>query len=394
MHWPVNPQTRHNPTLLMQAEVQSIEHVFRQRFGREPALVAEAPGRVNLIGEHTDYNDGFVLPVAINRTIAAAAALAEGNTVRVFSAEFDARDEWGVAAPRRTGRREWRDYVRGVAWALMDAGYELRGVDLAIAGDVPLESGLSSSAALEVAVAGAFCAASGIEMDPGRLALVCQKAENQFVGVQSGMMDQLAAAWSRAGHALLIDCRSLELDYVPLPGDVAIIVVDSKMRRPLGETAYNQRRQECAAAARALGVESLRNAPVSDIERLPEPLKRRARHVIFENQRVLEAVDALRSSNVARLGELMYQSHASLRDDFEVSTPELDLLVELVSRAEGLIGARLTGAGFGGCTVNLVARDAVARFEAGVVEPYRAKTGLAAEMFVCHAVDGLRVSRA
>jgi len=388
MHWPVNPQTRHNPTLLMQAEVQSIEHVFRQRFGREPALVAEAPGRVNLIGEHTDYNDGFVLPVAINRTIAAAAALAEGNTVRVFSAEFDARDEWGVAAPRRTGRREWRDYVRGVAWALLDAGYELRGVDLAIAGDVPLESGLSSSAALEVAVAGAFCAASGIEMDPGRLALVCQKAENQFVGVQSGMMDQLAAAWSRAGHALLIDCRSLELDYVPLPGDVAIIVVDSKMRRPLGETAYNQRRQECAAAARALGVESLRNAPVSDIERLPEPLKRR------ENQRVLEAVDALRSSNVARLGELMYQSHASLRDDFEVSTPELDLLVELASRAEGLIGARLTGAGFGGCTVNLVARDAVARFEAGVVEPYRAKTGLAAEMFVCHAVDGLRVSRA
>lgn len=224
--------------------------------------------------------------------------------------------------------------------------------------------------------------------------MVCQKAENQFVGVQSGMMDQLAAACSRAGHALLIDCRSLELDYVPLPGDVAIIVVDSKMRRPLGETAYNQRRQECAAAARALGVESLRNAAVSDIERLPEPLKRRARHVIFENQRVLEAVDALRSSNVARLGELMYQSHASLRDDFEVSTPELDLLVELASRAEGLIGARLTGAGFGGCTVNLVARDAVARFEAGVVEPYRAKTGLAAEMFVCHAVDGLRVSRA
>jgi galactokinase len=366
---------------------------FERQFGREPEIVSQAPGRVNLIGEHTDYNEGFVLPVAINRTIAAAAAPADGNTVRVFSAEFDARDEWRIDAPRRTGRREWRDYVRGVAWALLDAGYGLRGIDLAIAGDVPLESGLSSSAALEVAVAGAMCALSGIEMEPKRLALVCQRAENQFVGVQSGIMDQVAAACSRAGHALLIDCRSLELDYVPLPDDIAIIVVDSQLRRALGETAYNRRRQECVAAARALGVESLRDAVVRDIERLAEPLKRRVRHVVFENQRVLEGVDALRSDNVARLGELMYESHTSLRDDFEVSTRELDLLVELASHTEGVIGARLTGAGFGGCTVNLAERDSASAFASGVVEPYREKTGLAAQMFLSLATDGLGISR-
>ena len=377
----------------MQAEVRSLEHVFRDKFGTPPKVIAEAPGRVNLIGEHTDYNGGFVLPVAIDRTVAAAAGPGDGRTVRVYSANFDARDEWRVDAPRRTGRSEWRDYVRGVAWALLDAGYPLQSADLVIAGNVPLGSGLSSSAALEVAVAGALCAVSTIEIESQKLALFCQKAENQFVGVQSGIMDQLAAACSRAGHALLLDCRSLELDYVALPDDIAIIVVDSKVPRRLRETPYNRRREECAAAARTLGLISLRDATISDVERLAEPLRRRARHVMSENQRVLDAVDALRSRNFAHLGELMYESHGSLQEDFEVSTPELDLLVALASRTEGVIGARLTGAGFGGCTVNLVERDAVGGFEAGVVEPYRKKTGLPGEMFVCRAVDGLRTSR-
>jgi galactokinase len=348
---------------------------------------------VNLIGEHTDYNDGFVLPVAIDRTVAVAAAPVEGKKVRVYSADFDARDEWPVDAPRRTGRGEWRDYVRGVAWTLLDAGFELRGADLAIAGDVPLGAGLSSSAALEVAVAGALCAVAGTEMEAERLALLCQNAENQFVGVRCGIMDQLAAACSRAGHALLIDCRSLEMEHVPLPNDMPIVVVDSKVQRELGKTAYNDRREECAAAARALRVESLREAATVDLSGLPEPLNRRAGHVVSENRRVLDAVEALRNGDVARFGDVMYESHASLRDDFAVSTPELDLLVERASQTEGVMGARLTGAGFGGCTVNLVALDAIGRFEASVVEPYREKTGLAAAALVCRAVNGLRVSR-
>jgi galactokinase len=370
----------------------SLGDVFRRQFGREPEFVSEAPGRVNLIGEHTDYNEGFVLPVAIDRTVAVAAAPADGKTVRVYSADFDARDEWRADAPRRTGRREWRDYVRGVAWAMLDGGYELQGADLAIGGDVPQGAGLSSSAALEVAVAGALSVVSGRVVEPQELAVLCQKAENQFVGVQCGIMDQLTAARAKAEHTLLIDCRSLETDHVPLPPDVAIVVVDSNVARALGETAYNQRRGECAAAARALGVASLRDAVEGEVDRLPEPLRRRTRHVVSENRRVLEAVEALHSGEVSRFGELMHESHASLRDDFEVSTPGLDLLVELASGTEGVVGARLTGAGFGGCTVNLLEREAVGRFDAAVVEPYRVKTGLAPEMLVCRAVDGLKVS--
>jgi len=370
----------------------SLGDVFRRQFGREPEFVSEAPGRVNLIGEHTDYNEGFVLPMAIDRTVAVAAAPADGKTVRVYSADFDARDEWRADAPRRTGRREWRDYVRGVAWAMLDGGYELQGADLAIAGDVPQGAGLSSSAALEVAVAGALSVVSGRVVEPRELAVLCQKAENQFVGVQCGIMDQLTAARAKAGHALLIDCRSHEIEHVRLPDDLAIVVVDSKVARALGETAYNERREECAAAALVLGVGSLRDASEGDVERLPEPLRRRTRHVVSENRRVLEAVAALRKDDVGRFGQLMYESHASLRDDFEVSTAELDLLVELASGTEGVVGARLTGAGFGGCTVNLLEREAVGRFDAAVVEPYRVKTGLAAETFICAAVSGLKVS--
>jgi galactokinase len=370
----------------------ALDSAFERAFGREPELVSEAPGRVNLIGEHTDYNGGFVLPVGIDRTVGVAAVVGEDKRVRVSSAEFDARDEWSADAPRRTGRREWRDYVRGIAWALLDAGYDLPGADIAIAGDVPLGAGLSSSAALEVAVAGALCRVSGIEIEAERMALLCRKAETQFVGVQCGIMDQLAAACSRAGHAMLIDCRLLEMEHVPLPKDVAIVVVDSKVRRALGDTAYNERREECAAAARALGVEALRDVEEANVGRLQEPLRRRARHVVSENRRVMEAVEALRAGNVSRFGELMYESHASLSDDFEVSTSELDLLVELASRTEGVIGARLTGAGFGGCTVHLVERGAIGGFEAGVIGPYRDKTGMPAEMLVCRAVDGLTVS--
>jgi len=378
----------------MSVNVEALRQTFLERFGRHPELISQAPGRVNMIGEHTDYNDGLVLPLAIDRSVAVAAA-GGGDMVQAYSADFEARDEWRIDAPRRTGRAEWRDYVRSVAWALLDAGHRLCGGDFVIAGDVPQGAGLSSSAALEVAVAGALLALSGIQIEPRALALLCQKAENQFVGVQCGIMDQLAAACCREGHALLIDCRSLEVEHVPLPPGVVIIVVNSGVTRRLEETAYNRRRGECAEAARMLGVASLREAGEATLEasrdRLPETLFRRARHVAAENARVVAAAESLRASNIEAIGHLMFESHASLRDDFEVSTAGLDLLVDLATRTEGVLGARLTGAGFGGCTVNLVTKGAEERFRAEVAEGYRRETGLAAGMHVCHAVRGLEV---
>ena len=378
----------------MTVDIDALWRAFEDQFSQAPSVVSTAPGRVNLIGEHTDYNAGFVLPIAIDRTVTVSAADG-GETVRVYSADFDARDEWQVAAPRRTGRSEWRDYVRGVAWALLDSGQQLRGGDFAISGDVPRGAGLSSSAALEVAVAGAVLSVSGIAIEREELALLCQKAENQFVGVQCGIMDQLTSACAREGHALLIDCRNVTIEHVPLPAAITIIVVDSGVTRRLEDTAYNRRRDECAEAARMLGLASLREAGEATLEesgdRLPETLFRRARHVVTENARVLAAAESLRSGDTAAFGQLMLESHVSLRDDFEVSTPNLDLLVEFASCTEGVLGARLTGAGFGGCTVNLVTKGAEERFKREVVDAYQREAGLPAEMHVCNAVGGLEV---
>jgi galactokinase len=368
---------------------------FHYAYGKAPTVLCRAPGRVNLIGEHTDYNDGLVLPIAIDRSVAVAAAPRDDGVVRIYAEQFAARDEWKATAPRRTGRREWRDYVRGVAWALLDSGARIGGADMAIDGDLPLGAGLSSSAALELAVAGAFCAASGVEIERRKLALLCQQAENVFVGVQCGIMDQFASALGRAGDALLIDCRSLDVEWVPLRWEdrgLAIVVVDSQVPRRLAETPYNERREECARAAKCLGVTSLRDATEPDVAGLPEPLRRRARHVVRENGRVRKAVDALAGRDPERFGALMYESHESLRDDFEASCPELDLLVDLARRARGVLGSRLTGAGFGGCTVSLVQADALDDFRRDVLAPYRAETGLEAQMMVCQPADGLSVT--
>jgi len=381
----------------MSADKEQLRRAFVTTFGREPVLVSESPGRVNLIGEHTDYNQGFVLPAAIDRTVAVAAAPNDATQVRAHSLDFAECDEYPIEGITRVDDQSWRNYVRGVAWAMLEAGHSFRGVDLVISGDVPRAAGLSSSAALEVAIAGALAAVSDIEIEGRDLAKLCQKAENEFAGVECGIMDQFAAVLGEAGCALLIDCRSLEGESVALPDDLAIVVVDSKVRRNLAETPYNQRREECSQAARALGVESLRDADQQLLEirrsMLPDHLHRRARHVITENERVLAAVSALRGQDFAAFGEMMYQAHESLRDDFEVSCVGLDLLVELARDADGVLGARLTGAGFGGCTVNVVRREALEAFQAAVVAPYREHTGLAAEMHVCRAVDGLRVSR-
>ncbi len=380
----------------MSTAVDDLIETFDNLFQRAPAAISCAAGRVNLIGEHTDYNQGLVLPVAIDRTATVLASASERESMHIEHLTDHRCDNFWLNDVRPNPVSGWPNYVRGVAWALLGAGYKVSPVDCLITGDVPQGAGLSSSAALEVAVAGALCAISGIEIEPRELALLCQKAENEFVGVRCGIMDQFAAAVGRAGQAMLIDCRSLELEYVPLPSDLAIVVVDSKVQRNLAETPYNLRRQECAKAAEMLGAPTLRevNEHVLEANRrtLPDHLYRRARHVITENERVLAAVDALRRDHLNVLGEMLYRSHASLRDDFEVSCAELDLLVDLACDAECVLGARLTGAGFGGCTVNLVRREAVQEFPRAVLVPYHERTGLAAEMYICKAGDGLRVS--
>ena len=369
---------------------------FRRRFGRPPQLVAEAPGRVNLIGEHTDYNEGHVLPLAIDRTVAVAAA-PQAEVVQAYSLDYDQDDSFSLAEARPLPEGGWRNYVRGVAWALWEAGHPLCGLQLALAGDVPIGAGLSSSAALEVAVAAAFAAAGGIHLDPRDLALLAQRAENGFVGVQCGVMDQFAAVFGRSDHALLIDCRSLDVEPVPLRLDERgiVVVVDSAVRRALGDSPYNQRRRECVQAAAALGVSALRDVTPDELEarrrELPPDLYRRARHVATEEARVTAAVDALKGDDLETLGRLLCESHESLRDDFQVSCRELDLLVDLAANVGDVLGARLTGAGFGGCTLNLVRRGALDAFRCGVLQEYRERTGLPAEMHVVRASRGLEV---
>ena len=317
-------------------------------FGEDPELIASAPGRINLIGEHTDYNGGFVLPCAVGRRVAVAVGHGGGE---LYSANFDEARRMG------DGRdSSWADYPRGVAWAFGEAGREVGEFRAAYAGDVPLGSGLSSSAAIEAATALALDTLFELGMDRRGLALLCQRAENEFVGVQSGIMDQYASLLCEEGSALLVDCRSLEAQNVPLDLEevnLTLLVCDTRVERGLADTGYNDRRAACERAARTLGVKQLRDAGEADLWQLSGEELMRARHIVTENARVLEAAEALRVGDFPELGRLMYASHASMRDDFEISTRELDTFVEL-AEAAGATGARLTGAGFGGCAIALV----------------------------------------
>jgi galactokinase len=325
---------------------------FQAHFGGDPELITSAPGRINLIGEHTDYNGGFVLPCAIDRRV--AVALGHGLD-EAYSADYEQ-----LASMRGVRTDTWIDYPRGVIWAFEQHGHAVPPLHAAIAGDVPQGAGLSSSAAIEAAMALAVAHLLGLSTARADLALLCQQAENAFVGVQSGIMDQFASLLCSANTALLLDCRSLDVTPVPLDlaeAGLALLVCDTGVRRTLGATGYNQRRQECEQAAHALGVGQLRDATVAQVSTLGGRLGKRARHVVTENARVLAAADALRTGAFAALGALMSASHASLRDDFEVSTPELDAFVE-VAIAQGALGARLTGAGFGGSAIALVAINA------------------------------------
>ena len=371
---------------------------FRDAFLEEPR-VFHAPGRVNLIGEHTDYNDGFVLPIAIDRGASVAAAPRSDRLVRVQSLNLGDIREFDLDAPAEPRRGIWLDYVEGVARALESRGVPVGGANLLIESDVPVGSGLSSSAALEVSSGLAIWSLSGGDVDRVTLALSGQQAEHEFVGAMVGIMDQLISALGRAGHALLIDCRSLETRpiRVALPG-VSFVVLDSRVKHNLAGSEYNTRREETGAAAAVLcegahDCRALRDVDVAALERaegrLDATVYRRARHVVAENARTLEAARALEAGDAAGFGRLMSESHASLRDDYEVSCSELDTLVDLAVRG-GALGARMTGGGFGGCTVNLVPSERIDAFVEDVSRGYHERAGLEPLVYVVSPSDGAR----
>jgi galactokinase len=353
---------------------------------------------VNLIGEHTDYNAGFVFPVAIDRAAYVAARAREDRTVRVFAVRFGEEDVFSLDHIERNPTRNWVNYVRGIVKALLARDLPITGADLLIDGDVPLGSGLSSSAALEVATGYAFQLLNNVNLLGEELALLAQGVENNFVGVQSGIMDQFISALGRANHALLIDCRDLSYRPVPIPESVRVVVCDSRMARTLAASAYNTRRAECEEAVRLLKghkpkITALRDVSSADLaqfgQSLPPVVLQRARHVVSENERAVTGAEALERGDVALFGRLMNASHASLRDDYEVSIPELDILVTAAQAVPGCYGSRLTGAGFGGCTVSLVDAGAVESFVASVEDTYREATGKDALIYVCKASDGV-----
>jgi galactokinase len=389
--------------------VNRVRQCFQEVFGSAPEGLAFAPGRVNLVGEHTDYNDGFVLPMAVERGIAFAFARRSDDLLRVHSADVpqtrdlrlaDLRHRVSVEPERRGQRGGWFGYVAGVAWAMLGAGMEIRGADIALTGDLPMGAGLSSSAALEVGVARALAAVSGVDWDPTAAALLAQRAEREFAGVACGIMDQLAVASARDEHALLIDCRSLDVRHVRLPESVAVLIFESGVKRDLASSAYNERRASCERAVDAIRVMhaeviALRDADLSMLEeaqpRLSSEDYRRAWHVIEENPRPSAVSDAVVAGDLRAAGRAMQDSHASLRDLYDVSTPELDALVESAVSQPGCYGARLTGAGFGGCVVAIADANAADRVIARVSEAYRARYARETNAIASRASAGARL---
>jgi galactokinase len=369
---------------------------FRARFGTA-STIYRAPGRVNLIGEHTDYNDGFVLPAAIGFCCWVAVAPRVDRKLVIHSENFNETVEISLDSLAPLGKKHWANYPAGVAWALEQSGKRLSGANVFIAGEVPLGAGLSSSAAIEVAVGFALLDQSGHRVDRFELAKLCQRAENEFVGARVGIMDQFVSCSGRAAHALLLDCRSLEFELVKLPADVQLVICNTMVKHEISSGEYNTRRAECEEGVRKLqvafpGIRALRDVTLGQLEghrRLLAPkVFSRCRHVITENARVIEAVKAFKKGDLKALGPLMRDSHQSLRDDYEVSCKELNMMTELAAAQRGVIGARMTGGGFGGCTINLVETSAVDDFKRQVSAQYLAKTGLLPEIYVSAASEG------
>ena len=372
----------------LSAPGEDVQSECVRRFG-PPSFLVRAPGRVNLIGEHTDYNGGFVLPMAIDRATWIAGRPREDRTVTLHSLDFGETATFVLDSLAPRSAQGWTAYAQAVVGALMESGAALRGWEGVAATDIPIGAGLASSASFALANARACAAASALPWRPQEMARLCLRAENHWIGLRCGIMDQLISACGLAGHALLIDCRDGTSQSVPLPDGIRVIVLDTGKRRSLAESAYNEREAQCAAAARACGVRALRDAELTQLTRvgIDEVTVRRARHVITENARTLAAAGAMRSGDVASLGELMNASHESLREDFQVSCEELDAMVAIARRQPSCLGARMTGAGFGGCAVAIVEGEDNA-FERCVAAEYQRLTELVPNVFACTASEG------
>ncbi|EGU57410.1 galactokinase [Vibrio nigripulchritudo ATCC 27043] len=379
----------------MNALVYFVNESFTEVFKEAPSHLIQAPGRVNLIGEHTDYNDGFVLPCAINYQTVIAARKRDDNLMRVVALDYGSEmDEFDVSGPiHHEPNKMWANYIRGVVLHIRQRGFQFGGADLVVSGNIPQGTGLSSSASLEVAVGKTMTELYALGLDNQSLALIGQEAENQFVGCNCGIMDQLISAKGEEGSALLIDCRSLETQPIHLPSELTVLIVNSNKSRGLVDSEYNTRREQCEAAAAFFNVKALRDVTIEQLENakseMDDVVYRRAKHIITENARTLAASSALKQGNVYELSELMRQSHLSMKDDFEITVPEIDFLVDKIDELIGHNGGvRMTGGGFGGCVIALVPESAIQVIREKVLPVYYDQYGLQAELHVCSAQVG------
>ncbi|MDO9578783.1 MAG: galactokinase [Candidatus Cloacimonadales bacterium] len=364
---------------------------YKAIYKKSPTHIIQTPGRINLIGEHTDYNDGFVLPIAIDRYTNMLASKNDDGKVRLYDLKYKENDEFNLDNFEPSQQKKWSNYQRGIAKVLLDAGYKIGGMDVLIFSEVPEGAGLSSSASIEIAILLSFKELYNLDIKPIEMIELARKAENDFVGVKCGIMDQFASLLSKEDNALFIDCRTLDFQYIPLSiQGYSFLVCNSMIKRKLAESSYNQRRQECREAVKILQkhlpeITVLRDVSINDFEKyklyLPEELKRRVEHVVYENERVKQAVEVLKKGNLEAFGELMYQSHKSLKELYEVSIEELDLLVEIGMNEPGVLGARLTGAGFGGCVIYLVEDSSIEHLKEKNLDVYHRKIGLIPQFY-------------
>ena len=383
----------------MSVQARDLAVEFAYRFGRVPT-VSRAPGRVNLIGEHTDYNDGFVMPAALEFATLTAASQRPDRRLRVYSMIMDETREFDLDSPPQGPTGDWSDYIVGVALMLERSGRTLVGADLIVWSDIPIGAGLSSSAALEVSCAHALLTESGLPFDPIEIAQLCQRAENDFVGMRCGVMDQYISCCGVAGNALLIDCRSLESRNVAIAPNLRLLIADSRVRHQHAGGEYNLRREACEEGVKLLSrylgpIQALRDVTPKQLEakrrKLPELIYRRCRHIVTENARVLEAERALEAGDLVACGRAMNASHISMRDDFEITCPEVDMLAGLAQTVKGVYGSRMTGGGFGGCTISLIEASAVDKASQILIDGYRIGMGRDVDIYVCAPSDGARL---